>query len=115
MIEFTKEVEAYSSKLGSNEKTPIYRYKYSDNLFSADVFNSWSRWCYFIKLVSDKKEICHSTFAMKLKTEQQAKGMVEKLINLLHLANKGETWILKGVMIGFTDVSEMEHLKPKSK
>lgn len=119
-MKFTRSINQHGWKnAGQPGYRPMYKYASSDDLFTAELFQIWhpmDKWEFVVKLNLDiKKELFNSIVnRATCKTLKEAKKMAENIIGLLHLANdNNEFWIAKGVMLGFTDISQMQHLKNK--
>lgn len=106
----------FKREVNNNSFVPTFKYRCQDDLFAAEIYQAWhpsDTYSYNVVLEFDRSCIIAESSRKKIKRLKDAKALVIKIFELLHRANtNGELWIAKGVQIGFTDISEMEHLKP---
>ena len=87
-----------------------------DYPFKCEITNLCGQFIYeiFIPEIDNKSIVNSQHIGKYFKKIASAKDEVEKIISHLKycLENQKEMlWILKGVKLGFTELSEMEHLK----
>lgn len=90
-----------------------WAYSFEEALIKGVIDRSIKKgWTYELRFVDTDLDNRPITRASDCNTLKEAKLRVEKLINLIHQAiNDKETWIFKGVTLGFTDIEQMEHLR----
>ena len=93
-------------------------YRFNDKVFKAEITNLLGEFSYEIRFANkelDNKEIINSMHKrLGFKKLKDAKEEVSKVISLLHYAvdeKPEKIWVFKGVMCGFVELSEMQHLK----